>query len=455
MKHSTLAHTSRAVLAAIGIKMQQLHLFEPVVRLVKIGQKSIRHTPAQKLYDAFISLLCGAHGLVEINTLLRSDPALGHAFGRSACAEQSVVQETLDACTKENVSQMRQAFNQILRKRGRSPRHRYEERPQLLDVDQTGLPAGAKCEFATKGYFAHQRHRRGRQLGRVLASRYQEIVAEQLYEGTKQLPQTLRSLVEAAEEALGLDETKRARTILRVDSGGGTSEDINWVLSRGYLYHGKDYSGRRAKCLAQTVTEWVPDPNGTGREVGWVNTSEHPYVRPVRRIAVRCPRQPGGWSVGVLVSTLSPEQVILETRQPIHKAKDPLAVLFAYVYFYDARGGGVETANKEDKQGLGLTKRNKKRFAAQEMLVLLSALAHNVIIWAREWLLPDCPRLARYGILRLVRDVFAIGGQLSTDEGGGIHKITLNPYHPLASALAYALDLRMRAMNVAVNLGQT
>jgi hypothetical protein len=35
---------------------------------------------------------------------------------------------------------------------------------------------------------------------------------------------------------------------------------------------------------------------------------------------------------------------------------------------------GVETSLKDDKHGLGLAKRNKKRFAAQQMLTLLAAL---------------------------------------------------------------------------------
>jgi len=38
------------------------------------------------------------------------------------------------------------------------------------------------------------------------------------------------------------------------------------------------------------------------------------------------------------------------------------AVLWAEVSFYDERGGGIETSLKGDKQGLGLTRRNKKRF---------------------------------------------------------------------------------------------
>ena len=47
--------------------------------------------------------------------------------------------------------------------------------------------------------------------------------------------------------------------------------------------------------------------------------------------------------------------------RPKSQAADPVAVLAAYVTFYDQRGGGIETSLKGDKQGLGLTKRNKKR----------------------------------------------------------------------------------------------
>jgi hypothetical protein len=51
---------------------------------------------------------------------------------------------------------------------------------QVLDVDMTGQPCGPKAAFATKGYFAGKRNRRGRQVGRVLASQYAEIVGEQI-----------------------------------------------------------------------------------------------------------------------------------------------------------------------------------------------------------------------------------------------------------------------------------
>src|SRR3989442_1690993 len=88
-----------ASLAALGMHLRQIDLFGPIRDTVKIGQKRVKHTPQDKLKDAFISILAGAHGLVEINTRLRSDPALQRAFGRTACAEQSVVQDTLNKCS--------------------------------------------------------------------------------------------------------------------------------------------------------------------------------------------------------------------------------------------------------------------------------------------------------------------------------------------------------------------
>src|SRR5579883_3089051 len=158
----------------------------------------------------------GAHGLVEINTRLRADEALQRAFGRSRCAEQSVVQDTLNACSSHNVKQMQQALDQIYRQHSQGFAHDYQKDSQLLDVDMSGLPCGPKAAFATKGYFAKQRNRRGRQLGRVLATRYEEVVVDRLFGGTTQLTTALLPLVQAAERTLALDERKRARTLVRI-----------------------------------------------------------------------------------------------------------------------------------------------------------------------------------------------------------------------------------------------
>src|SRR6266480_3276252 len=267
---ATKTFTCHASLAALGLKLAELKLFEPIEQTVQIAQKTIKDRPSDKLYDAFISILAGAQGLVEINTRLRADVGLQRAFGRSRCAEQSVVQDTLNACTAENVKQMEQAIERIYRQQSQGYQHNYQASFQVLDVDMSGLPCGPKAAFATKGYFAKQRNRRGRQLGRVLASRYGEIVVDRLFDGKTQLTGALQPLILAAEATLQLDEDKRYRTIVRVDAGGGSLDDVNWLLARGYLVHGKDYSGQQAKRLAKSVTEWYADPHQPERQFGWV-----------------------------------------------------------------------------------------------------------------------------------------------------------------------------------------
>jgi hypothetical protein len=145
---TTKQFSSCASLAAIGIKLRELKLFQPIEKTVQIAQKTIKDSPSDKLSDAFISLLAGAHGLVEINTRLRADAALQRAFGRSRCAEQSVVQDTLNACTAENVEQMEHALDTIYRQHSQGSQHEYEADFQILDVDMSGLPCGPKAAFA-------------------------------------------------------------------------------------------------------------------------------------------------------------------------------------------------------------------------------------------------------------------------------------------------------------------
>jgi hypothetical protein len=370
--------------------MQLLGIFKPIKERDKIRQKVLHHTPTEKLLDGLINILAGGRGLVEVNKRVRSDGALQRAFGRDGCAEQSVISDTLNAASAENVQQMQDAVAEIYRRHSAGYGHDYEQPFQVLDVDMTGQPCGKKAAFASKGHFAKQRNRRGRQLGRVLATWCEETVVDRLFDGKTQLPRAFQELVLAAEGVLDLNKEKRKCTILRADGHGGSQGDVNWALSRGYHLHTKEYLGDRAHKLAETVEVWHDDPRVPGRQIGWVAVEATEYVRPVKQIAVRTRKKNCQWGVGVILSTLPAEVMIFLARLPIHCLQDPVSVLMAYVYFYDLRSGGAETEFQEGKQGLGITQRNKRRFEAQQMLVQLNALAHNLIVWSRQWLARTC-----------------------------------------------------------------
>lgn len=185
----------------------------------------------------------------------------------------------------------------------------------------SGWVCGKKAEFARKGSFANQeRNRRGRQLGRVLATRYQEVVVDRLFAGNRQLNTTLE-----------LTQEQRGHCLLRVDAGGGSAPNLNWLLERDYGVLGKGCSGQQARRLAQTVQEWVTDPHLPEREVGWVTEAPTDFVRLVRRVAVRCPKPNGQWGVGVLICWLSDQDIRLCCKNTKRTTKDGVSLLFCCI----------------------------------------------------------------------------------------------------------------------------
>jgi hypothetical protein len=366
------------------------------------------------------------------------------AFGRQTCAEQSTISDTLNACTRDNVQQLRAAIQIILRQHGQSYQHDYATAWQILDIDTTGLPAGRLGQGVTKGYFAGRKSCRGRQLGRVVASAYDEIVVDQLYSGKRQLESSLPQLVEMAENALNLDQNQRSRTVLRVDAGGGSEININWILTRDYGLLIKIHNWQRVMKLIASVTDWYTDPHLPGRQVGWV-TRPYAYAQLTRQVALRKLKPNGKWLYQVLVFNLTDELLFALVGQSMPQPCTQREMLFAALAAYDQRGGGAETQNKGDKQGLHLAHRNKHSFVAQEILVLLAQLAHNLLIWTRNDLARADHHFAHYGIHRMVRDILQIPGCVQFDATGQVISITLQANHPLAAKVQAALvDLPRR-----------
>jgi len=49
------------------VKLAQLNLFRSIHQTVKIAQKTVKLAPAEKLYDAFITLLVPEHTAVNLD----------------------------------------------------------------------------------------------------------------------------------------------------------------------------------------------------------------------------------------------------------------------------------------------------------------------------------------------------------------------------------------------------
>jgi len=450
--------SSAASLAGLVAHLKARGIFDELRSGVHLAQKTVKDSPQDKLLDILLTLLSGAQSLVQLNTLLRDDTALQRAAGRSRCAEQSVAQQTLDAASPDTVSEMQQVLTTLLRRHSQVAHHSFRADWLILDVDLTGLPAGKQAEKSVKGYFSEPGSRRGRQQGRVLASQSGEIVCDALYPGNTLLVQVLPELIEQAEGVLGLTAFRRRRTILRFDGGGGGVERINGLLSRGYALVGKEYSARRARLLATSVTEWVSDSAQPDRQMGWVPQESSEYVRPVRRLAVRSKSAKGQWHYAVLLFAGLSDWDLL-TLMGESPTTEAASIMRAFLHFYDQRGGGIESSFGQDKSGLGITKRTKKRFQAQRLLMLLGTLAHNLLIWARRWLAQSSPedaqRLQQYGIKRLIRDLAHIRGIVFFDAHGRLQRITLSQASSLAKLMLAPLRQLLAPSSIVVTLDKT
>lgn len=453
MSEYTTGFSPNASLAVIGQWTQDKGIWKKMEASIHIPQKVIKYAPHEKLKDLMINIWAGGEGIADVNNRVRTDEALQKLFGRQACAEQSTISETVNAATAQTIHEMEMLVKQILREHGSCCRHNYEKKWLLLDVDLTGLLAGKQAEGSEKGYFSGMRNGRGRQVGRVFASQYDEIVCEQLYPGKVQLEASLDELVTKAEDVLDLGEKHRKRTVVRVDGGGGTDKQINWLLPRGYWILAKAKNWQRTNRLAKTVKQWHLLPELPGHEIAWVG-APFEYVKPTRQIAIRWLNPKGKWQYAVLVFNLTDDMIFYLAGVSAQKRFTQQQFFSALMKAYNLRSGGVETSFKNSKQGLGLNKRKKKGFHAQHLLVLLAQLAYNVVVWVRHELKKYSRAISSFGTLRMIRDVFRISGKVQFDQKGKVNLIILNETHKLAKAICIAWQTCFARDDLSLILGK-
>src|SRR5918911_249969 len=119
----TRLESSHASLCALGAYLRQVGFFAPLEARVHIKQKVCKYTPIQKVEMVFVALLAGAKAIAHTGTTLRIDPALQRAFGLPGCADQSVLAETLNAATDQDVADLRGAVEALLQQHSQAGRH--------------------------------------------------------------------------------------------------------------------------------------------------------------------------------------------------------------------------------------------------------------------------------------------------------------------------------------------
>jgi hypothetical protein len=473
-KKEIQANSAHASLCALAPVITDKKIFEPIHEKVQIPQKEVFYRPTDKLVFVVLGVVSGCEALFDLNQNLRVDRPLLRAFGYQKCADQSVIQDTLNAATVENIQQLEDALKVIWDENNLTvallENAQREERVTTIDMDLSGMPASKKAEGAKKGYFSGKRNIYGRQLARILVPETQEIVSESLYPGNRTSCKVFKDMVKKMEQILSLNTKPQRKLIrLRLDGGFGTDENINFALWRGYHLLVKMYSGKRAKVLARSVQEWVdisPASDNIPRQAGWV-TKPHRYGGKTKQLAIRMPKKKGdGYKYSVLVTT------------------DMSADIHTTATDYDGRSGVPESTFCQDNQGLGMRKRRKRSFVAQQMLTLLNQLAHNLIRWMQKWLMtavegsaveqsaskspslddesehssdfvvdPVVKTLNGLGMKRFVRQILSLSGRVVVRKGK-VLQVILNPLYPLINRIKTAFEALLKPYGIAISLDE-
>jgi len=218
------------------------------------------------------------------------------------------------------------------------------------------------------------------------------------------------------ETRLGWTRERRARIVLRMDGGFGTTDGLNWLLSRGYQVVAKISHRGRVQKLRQAIGPWQPT-SSPGREMAAV-LRPHRFCRTTRQWVIRTPKAQGGYQYAGVLTTL-PDLA-------------PATVADAY----DGRAM-IEATFCQDKQALGLVKRRQHKWEAQQMVLLLARLAHHILLWSKGWLSRVPPtrwRLDGYGLVRLLQEGMTVPGVIRWRRGWMV-SVRFNPLHPLTEAL--------------------
>lgn len=255
----------------------------------------------------------------------------------------------------------------------------------------------------------------GRQLARVSSVKYHETVWSNLYAGNQHTVRCLKSAVLATESSLELAPQQRKRVVWRMDGGGGSDENLRWLLARDYQVMAKGLSNRRAEAWANQVSRWdayqdvflaeIPSPIDLGRPV---------------RIFIKKRLKADQFCYSYYVSTLQ------------------LPAKGCFMSLYDQRGGAEVEQFRNDKMGLHLASRRKNRFLAQKALILLTDLAHNLLANFHHQALVNS-KFEPFAQKRIIRDLLQIPGFL-VFENDQLKRIELLQSHPNSKPLLICLE---------------
>jgi hypothetical protein len=376
--------TSSAFLIAFQQHSTAVGFFKPIAEHLRVKMKAVRYTAIQKVQTLVASILLGCPYTSSINHRLVPDQVAAREWGMERFPDQSQINLFLNRMTAENLAQLEQAHQNLLRAHSL-----LRSAPQVVvDIDQTGLRVTGKTfEFAEKGYFPRRRGARGYQLSAVLASAEgsePEAIACQLDPGNVVGPARLPDLLRATLDAL---EQRGPQLVIRLDAGYGVSHaslDALLEVGVGFVLKWRDPRVAR-KIVREHQLQWQ-------RHTKDVRVADGPLYQNVRSV----------------ICEVKGELTMLLTN--LDRAPTSL------FDFYNQRQT-IEAFFKASKHVFGMANLRSRRFLAIAAFLGFVFLTHNFLVWTKAALFAGTTLVAVH-TRWMVEKVISVPASLVRHGGG-------------------------------------
>ncbi|KZL93605.1 transposase [Clostridium magnum] len=389
----------------------KINFFKPF-EYFKLKMKKVKYSVYQKLIITMMSIVIGCETSKDINEKLGVEKLAANMFDMYNVPDQSQINLLLTRMNSDSISQLQDIHNQLFMEHSNSI---YSTQRVVVDCDQTGLIANGKTfELAEKGYFAKKKNQRGYQLADAFTGEYSETVAMFLDSGSshcnKHYDELLSSILFKYK-----DQLRNGNLILRTDSGFGSAENIEKLLSIPKLkFITKGYSTVKAKNLAKDI----PYQEYTqADEAAWVY--ELSANDGLRYIIVQTLSKKGNLKYSLLISNISRHE--MSSVELFH--------------FYNKRQT-IEAFFKMAKNVYNIKKLRTSKFYGIYAFLWLVFITHNLISQFKSTVLYGT-ELENVGVRVLVKSIGNIKGFVKrTTEG---IKVTIPPLTKLSNLIANAL----------------
>ncbi|MDU2266931.1 MAG: transposase [Clostridium celatum] len=389
----------------------KLNLFKPL-QSFKLKMKQVKYSVYQKLIVTMMSIVIGCETTKDINEKLGVEKLALNMFDMDTSPDQSQINQLITRFDSDSVKQLQDIHHTLFMEQSNSV---HSSTTVVVDCDQTGLIANGKTfELAEKGYFAKKKNQKGYQLAAAFTGEYSETVAMFLDSGSSHCTEHYDDLLKSILSKYK-DQLHNGNLILRTDSGFGSTENVEKLLSIPKLkFVTKGYSTRTSSNLAKDIhySEYTQ-----ADKAAWVY--ELPENNGVRYIIVQTLSVKGNLKYSLLITNIS--------------SKDMSAV--EIFHFYNKRQT-IEAFFKMAKNVYHIKNLRTSKFYGIYGFLWLVFITHNLISWFKSTVLYGT-ELENVGVRVLVRTIGNIKGFVRrTSEG---IRVNIPPITKLARLIADAL----------------